>query len=231
MTADQILATVTAFGLAARRAQRAGFDAVQIHGAHGYLISQFLSPHTNRRTDTWGGDFERRLRFLEAICEEVRSQVGPDFPVLIKLGMMDNLDQVSDGLTPEQGVQIVARLADIGIDGIEISGGYGGETDFNTRLAVGSKETEAYFRPLARRAKASTHLPLILVGGLRSRSIMEDVLRSGDAGFVSVCRPLIREPDLPHRLQAGEALASACISGSRCWPKGLGQGIQCKCGT
>lgn len=231
MSHDQIIATVTAFGLAARRAQLAGFDAVQIHGAHGYLVSQFLSPHTNRRTDAWGGDFDRRLRFLAALCEQVRGQVGPDYPVLIKLGMMDNLERVPDGLTPEDGAEIVARLSDLGIDGVEISGGFGGGTDYNTRLAVGSKEVEGYFRPLAQRARAATNLPLILVGGLRSRSVMDNVLDSGDADFVSLCRPLIREPDLPHRLQTGETPASDCISASRCWPSGLGQGIQCKCGT
>jgi 2,4-dienoyl-CoA reductase-like NADH-dependent reductase (Old Yellow Enzyme family) len=229
MTHDHILATVTAYGSAARRAQDAGFDAVQIHAAHGYLISQFLSPHTNQRTDAWGGDFERRLRFLAAICEEVRGQVGPDYPVCIKMGMMDNLEQVPDGLTPEEGALIVDQLSGFGVNGVEISGGYGGGSDFNTRTAVGSKEVEGYFRPLARRAKAATKLPVFLVGGLRSRSVMEDVLESGDADLVSMCRPLIREPDLPHRLQTGETLASACISGSRCWPKQLGQGIQCKC--
>lgn len=230
MTAGEIVAVVDAFGQAARRAQLAGIDAVQIHGAHGYLVSQFLSPHSNRRTDAWGGDFERRLRFLAAICEAVRGQVGPDYPVFIKLGIMDNPDRVPDGLTLDDGARVVARLADLGVDAVEVSGGFsGGQADFVGRLAVGSKSPEAYFRPLAQRAKAVTQLPVILVGGLRSRSVMDDVLAVGDADLVALCRPLIREPDLPNRLQAGEATAAACISGGRCWPKGLGQGIGCKC--
>jgi 2,4-dienoyl-CoA reductase-like NADH-dependent reductase (Old Yellow Enzyme family) len=230
MTPNEIVAVVDAFAQAARRARLAGFDAVQLHGAHGYLISQFLSPHTNHRTDGWGGDFDRRLCFLAAVCEAVRGQVGDDYPLLIKLGMMDNLERVPDGLTLEGGARIVARLADMRLDAIEVSGGYGGgQSDFNGRLAVGSKVPEAYFRPLARRAKAATHLPVILVGGLRSRAVMQDVLASGDADLLSLCRPLIREPDLPNRLQSREATAAACISGGRCWPKGMGQGIACRC--
>jgi 2,4-dienoyl-CoA reductase-like NADH-dependent reductase (Old Yellow Enzyme family) len=150
--------------------------------------------------------------------------------VLIKLGMVDNLDRVPDGLTAEDGARIVARLADLGLDAVEVSGGYGGgQSDFNTRLGVKSKAPEAYFRTLARRARAATRLPVILVGGLRSRAVMDDVLDAGDADLISFCRPLIREPDLPHRLRTGEAVASACISDGRCWPEGMGQGIRCKC--
>jgi 2,4-dienoyl-CoA reductase-like NADH-dependent reductase (Old Yellow Enzyme family) len=232
MTQSDVVAAVDAFGRAARRAQLAGFDAVQIHAAHGYLVGQFLSPHTNRRTDAWGGDFERRLAFLAAVCEAVRGQVGSDYPVFVKLGMMDNLERVPDGLTADGGAGIVARLGGLGLDAVEVSGGYGGgQSDFNGRLAVGAKVPEAYFRPLAGRAKAATELPVILVGGLRSRVVMDDVLASGDADLISLSRPLIREPDLPNRLKRGEATASACISGGHCWAEDLGQGIGCKCGS
>jgi 2,4-dienoyl-CoA reductase-like NADH-dependent reductase (Old Yellow Enzyme family) len=150
--------------------------------------------------------------------------------VFAKLGIMDNVERLPDGLTPDDGVRIVARLADLGLDAVEISGGYGGgQGDFNARLAVGTKAPEAYFRPLARRAKAATHLPVILVGGLRSRAVMEDVLAAGDADLISICRPLVLEPDLPNRFRTGEATVSACISGGRCWPDEEGQGIRCKC--
>jgi len=231
MTTAEIDAAVDAFGQAARRAQLAGFDAVQIHGAHGYLVNQFLSPHSNRRTDAWGGDPRRRLAFLAAVCEAVRGQVGANFPVLIKFGMTDNLDLVPDGLTPEEGAAIVAQMAGLGLDAVEISGGDSGGGDFNGRLGVGSKVGEGYFRPLARLAKAATHLPVILVGGLRSRAIMDEILAAGDADLIALCRPLIREPDLPNRLRSGAAAVATCISGGRCWPKGLGEGIACKCGT
>jgi 2,4-dienoyl-CoA reductase-like NADH-dependent reductase (Old Yellow Enzyme family) len=229
MTTHEIVEAIDAFAQAAGRARQAGFDAVQLHGAHGYLIGQFLSPHTNRRSDAWGGDFERRLRFLASVCEAVRGQVGADYPLFIKLGLTDNLERVTDGLTPDQGLRIVARLADLGLDAVEISGGNGGGSDFNSRLAVGTKVPEAYFRSLARQAKATTSLPVILVGGLRSRAVMDDILASGDADLLALCRPLIREPDLPRRLQSGAATVSACISGGRCWAKELGQGIACKC--
>jgi 2,4-dienoyl-CoA reductase-like NADH-dependent reductase (Old Yellow Enzyme family) len=229
MSAAEVIATIDAFGQAARRAKLAGMDAVQVHAAHGYLISEFLSPHTNRRTDAWGGDFERRLCFLASVCEAVRGQVGREYPVFVKLGMMDNIDQVPDGLTAEDGARIVARLAGFGLDAVEISGAYDGPIRFNVRMGIGSKVPEAYFRPLARRAKAATHLPVMLVGGLRSRAVMDDMLAMGDADLVSLCRPLIREPDLPNRLRTGEATVAACISGGRCWPKGIGQGIRCRC--
>jgi 2,4-dienoyl-CoA reductase-like NADH-dependent reductase (Old Yellow Enzyme family) len=229
MTVAEIQETIDAFGQAARRAQVAGFDAVQIHAAHGYLVSQFLSSHSNRRSDHWGGSPERRQRFLSAVCEVVRDQVGPEYPILIKLGMMDHPEVDPAGLSLEEGAQIVARLADWGIDAVEVSGGFGGGHDFTTRLAVGKRAPEAYFRSLAQRAKAETHLPVILVGGLRSRAVMDEVLSSGDADLISMCRPLIREPDLPNRLQSGETAVAACISGGRCWAKGLGEGISCKC--
>ncbi len=226
LTADEIPALVQAYADAARRAVLAEFDAVQIHGAHGYLVSQFLSPLTNRRTDRWGGDFEGRLRFLRAICEAVRDEVGPDYPVFIKLGMVDGVD---GGLTPADGVRVAAALADIGLDGIEISGGLGGGKSLNTRAGIGSKGEEAYFRPLAQQARQSTSLPIALVGGFRSLSVMEEVLEAGDADFISMCRPLICEPDLPNRLRQGVQERASCISGNRCWPERPGAGIGCHC--
>lgn len=226
MTSDEIESIVEAFADAAGRAQQAGFDAVQIHGAHGYLISQFLSPFTNRRTDEWGGDLDGRMRFLAAVCEAVRNRVGPNYPVFIKLGLVDG---VEGGLTSEEGAEVAASLVDMGLDAVEISGGIGGSTSLNTRPGIRSRADEAYFRPLARRARSRTSLPIALVGGLRSREVMEEVLEAGDADFISVCRPLICEPHLPNRLgEAGQGRA-ACISGNRCWPDGLGEGISCRC--
>ncbi|HSJ59481.1 MAG TPA: NADH:flavin oxidoreductase [Anaerolineae bacterium] len=231
MSHADIVTAVDAFGHAARRARSAGFDAVQIHAAHGYLVSQFLSPHTNRRTDAWGGDFERRLKFLAAVCEAVRGQVGRDYPVFVKLGMVDNLERLPGGLTLDDGARIVGRLAALGLDAVEVSSGDGGgTTNFSIRRGVGRRHPEAYFRSLARRARAATSLPVILVGGLRTRTTIDEVLASGDADFIAMCRPLIREPHLPRRLLAGEATAAACASCGRCWPSRMGEGIACKCG-
>jgi len=234
MTPDEIALIIQAYGQAARRAQEAGFDGVQIHGAHGYLISQFLSPFINRRTDAWGGDgstvpaagLEGRMRFLRAVCGAVREQVGPEYPVLIKLGMMDG---VAGGLITKEGVRVVAALEGMGLDGVEISGGIGGGQDLNTRKGIRSEADEAYFRPLARQARPVTRLPIILVGGLRSRRVMEEVLTAGDADFISLCRPLICEPDLPSKLHLGFQQRSRCISANRCWAEREGEGIACKC--
>jgi 2,4-dienoyl-CoA reductase-like NADH-dependent reductase (Old Yellow Enzyme family) len=225
MAEAEIAQAIGAYAAAARRVKSAGFDAVQLHGAHGYLINQFLSPFTNRRTDAWGGDLPRRMRFLREVCGAVRAAVGPEYPFFIKLGVMDDVD---DGLTLDDGLTVVAELEAMGLDGVEVSGGIGGPRDFNSRMRVRRPEDEAYLRDLAKAAKRLTRLPVMLVGGLRSRQVMEDVLASGDADFISLCRPLICEPDLPHRILAGQE-RSACLSVNRCWPGGPDEGIACRC--
>ncbi len=225
LTQKEITDLIQAYAQAARRAKEAGFDAVQLHGAHGYLIEQFLSPFVNRRTDEWGGDIEGRMRFLRAVCDAVRAEVGSEYPVFIKLGM---LDAVEGGLTPEESLRVVAALDSMGLDAVEVSGGIGGGTNLNSRVGIRTEADEAYFRDLAQRARQVTQRPVLLVGGLRSRAVMEDVLASGDADFISLCRPLICEPDLPERLRQGQARA-ACISGGQCWPEGMDEGVACKC--
>lgn len=226
MTPAEINHIIMAFGQAARRVKMAGFDGVQIHAAHGYLNSQFLSPFSNRRTDQWGGDQTKRLRFLREVCGAVREQVGRDYPVLIKLGMMDG---VEGGLSPEDGVQVVVALEEMELDGVEISGGIGGVRALNVKKGIRSEDREAYFLPLARKARPATRLPILLVGGMRSRKVMERVLDDGDADFISLCRPLISEPDLPNRFRMGLQGKSDCISSNDCWPENEGEGIACKC--
>ncbi|MGC9348373.1 MAG: NADH:flavin oxidoreductase, partial [Anaerolineae bacterium] len=225
MTPAEIEEAVSAYAAAASRAKAAGFDAVQLHGAHGYLINQFLSPFSNRRTDAWGGDIDARTRFLREVCAAVRSEVGVDYPVFIKFGMVDG---VKGGLTLDGSLEVVAAMGEMGLDGIEVSGGIGGGTDLNSRKAILKPEHEAYFRHLAKAARRATDLPILLVGGLRSRSVMDDVLSSGDADVISMSRPLICEPDLPKRLRDGQE-RSACISANRCWPEGTDEGIACHC--
>jgi len=226
MTTAEIDMLINAYAQAARRAQEAGFDAVQVHAAHGYLISEFLSPFVNQRTDEWGGDADGRMNFLRAVCQAVREQVGPDYPVFTKLGMMDG---VEGGLTPEAGAQIAARLEEIGLDALEISGGVAGKQNINVQPGIVAGVDEAYFRPLAKKARAVTQLPIMLVGGFRSQEVMEEVLDSGDADFISLSRPFICEPDLPNRFRVGGQEESACISGNYCWPDGPGEGTACKC--
>jgi len=226
MTRQEIDTMIAAYAQAARWTMKAGFDGVQIHAAHGYLISQFLSPFVNRRTDEWGGDLNGRMHFLREVSRAIRAQVGAGYPVLIKLGMFDAVDE---GLTLEESLQVVAALQGMGIDGVEISGGIGGGKHINSRPGIKRREQEAYFRPMAQEACNVTDLPILLVGGLRSCSVMEDVLNAGDADFISLCRPLICEPDLPNRMRRGELERATCISGNRCWPDSPGAGIACKC--
>jgi 2,4-dienoyl-CoA reductase-like NADH-dependent reductase (Old Yellow Enzyme family) len=223
MSIDEIEMLIDAYAQAARRVQEAGCDGVQLHGAHGYLINQFLSPFVNHRQDEWGGDFERRTHFLREVAQAVRSQVGEAYPVMIKFGMQDG---VEGGLSAEEGSRVVRLMAEMGFDGIEISGGIKAP---NSKKGIRRPEEEAYFRPLVRQARQVTDLPLALVGGLRTRGVMEDVLASGDADLVSLCRPLISEPDFPNQLKMGLKDKSRCISSNNCWAEESGIGIGCKC--
>ncbi len=227
ITLDEIETMIDAFAQAARRAKQAGFDAVQIHAAHGYLSSQFLSPRTNHRTDEWGGkEIEERMRFLKAVIQAVRQQVGPDYPVFIKLGMMDGLE---DGLTLEDGVQIISMIEKLGIDAVELSSGFDGKKLSSVKKGVRKAEEEAYFYPFAQAARAASSMPILLVGGLRSRTIMEKMLATDDVDFVSLCRPLINDPAFPNKLQSGETDKSDCLSANNCWTEEHGIGIACKC--
>lgn len=227
---EEIEQVVAAFGNAARRAVEAGFDGVHIHGANGYLISEFSSPVTNRRVDSWGGDPQRRGEFPRAVVESVRSSVPPDFPVTMKIGMVD---AVEDGLDLEETIPRARQLVALGLQAVEVSCGLmSAPTDSaNTYVAVGprravqdllihrvvgSPRPEGYFRPWARALKAAADTKVILVGGLRSTAMMRDVLGSGDADFVAMARPLIREPDLPSQVQGGREGLVDCTSCNLC---------------
>ena len=222
---EEIPGIVESYARAARRAKLAGFDAVQVHGAHGYLVSQFLSPLTNRRDDEWGGGLGGRMRFLREVGRAIRSEVGPGYPLLVKLGVRDYRE---GGLSLEEGLEVVASLAEMGFDGVEVSHGIGGPGKPARRQGASPAEREARLLEVARRARAATGLPVILVNGLRSRAAMEEVLASGAADYVSLCRPLIREPDLPARFRSGAQDIAACRSCDRCWPTGLGEGVACR---
>ncbi|MBW1782146.1 MAG: NADH:flavin oxidoreductase [Deltaproteobacteria bacterium] len=206
---------IRAFGDAAGRAKAAGLDGVQVHGAHAYLVSQFLSPHTNRRKDRWGGSLAARFRFLAGVYKAIRKAVGPNFPVLIKLGVADGFE---GGLTFDEGITIARWCAELGFDAIEVSQGLRGQgygrTEFHTKIH--SKAREAYFRAWTRQIKHVVPVPVWMVGGLRSPDVMRDVVAGEEADLVALCRPLIREPDLIARWQRGEAASSRCISCNQC---------------
>lgn len=226
MTADDIRDVVEDFGQAARRAKRAGFDGVQIHAAHGYLLSQFLSPIFNKRLDDYGGNIRNRLSFILEVVERVRGAVGRDYPVLIKLNSEDGLE---GGLTPEDFIEAVTLVRDAGIDAIEVSGGTIASGKLSpSRTGIDTVEQEAYFRRAARAARERTHLPVLLVGGIRSFDLAEKIVMGGSADYISMSRPFIREPDLIHRWKSGDLRRAACISVNKCFgPAMKGEGLYC----
>jgi 2,4-dienoyl-CoA reductase-like NADH-dependent reductase (Old Yellow Enzyme family) len=203
---------IDAFADAARRAFYAGFDGVQIHAAHGYLVNEFLSPHTNRRDDYWGGDEERRFHFIEEIYEAMRKEVVSAFPIMVK---MNADDFIEGGLTPAESLRIAKRLQTIGISAIEISGGMFESGKMTVRPNIEKEEQEAYFREAAGLFARELFIPVIMVGGIRTRSIAEDILQKEDAELISLSRPLIREPDLPLKFIQGKERAD-CISCNNC---------------
>ena len=215
MTDAEIEECIDSFVDAAERVKLAGFDAVQFHSAHGYLISSFNSPYTNLRTDKWGGSLENRMRFLLETYRRTRSKLGDDYPIFVKMNAEDFLD---GGIQIDESAQIARALADEGIDAIEVSGGmyesYAGKGIIRTRIR--KLEQEAYFfSNTAKIKEASGDVPVMMVGGIRSVSLMEKIIREGRADFISLCRPLIREPDLPHRIRDGKEKAD-CISCNGC---------------
>jgi len=229
MTCDEIEYIIGAFAEAGRRAKEAEFDAIQLHGAHGYLLNSFLSPYTNRRTDEYGETTSNRIKFIEEIYTQTRERVGRDFPILIK---MNGDDFLEGGINLNESLKIASRLSKLGFDAIEISGGtweadFWKNENFECRTNIKSREQEAYFLPYAREIKQVIDTPLILVGGIRSLDVSNQLLVEGDADFVSFGRPLIREPDLPNKWQTGSSVTAECISCNGCG-KSLAEGsVRC----
>jgi 2,4-dienoyl-CoA reductase-like NADH-dependent reductase (Old Yellow Enzyme family) len=216
MTDEDIERIIDAFGRSARRVEEAGFDGVQIHGAHGYLVTQFLSPRSNHRTDRWGGSLENRMRFVVEVVRAIRQQVDGDFPVMIKLGCRDYLDD-GEGMTIEEGAGVAAALEEEGVCFIEVSHGMPGRSF--RKMSHGKEKApigEAYLLPDARVVRGSTSVPLAVVGGMRSLPVMEAAIESGAVDCVSLCRPLIREPDLIKRWRSGDTRPADCISCGAC---------------
>jgi len=226
MTAEDIRDVVQAYGAAAKRAQNAGFDGVQIHAAHGYLLSQFLSPAFNRRNDAYGGDIRQRATALLEVLQQIRHTVGREYPVLVKMNCQDFIE---NGLVAEDSLEVATMLEAEGIDAIELSGGVlvGGKLS-PSRMGIKSAEKEAYFQDDARAFKEKLGVPLILVGGNRSFQVAERLINEGMADYISMCRPLIREPALINRWRAGDLSKATCLSDNMCFkPAMKGDGIYC----
>lgn len=222
LSAAEIGAIVDAFGEGARRAKEWGFDGIQLHGAHGYLINQFLSPLTNRRTDAYGGSIENRCRFLMEVYQRVRETVGGDFPVMIKLTAADNLE---GGLSPTEALVAAEKLSAAGIDAIEVSAGTSASgKESPVRADIDAEEKEAYNLQLAKAIKKAVRCPVMVVGGFRSFTVADKAVRESGMDYISMARPLIREPNLPNRWLAGDRRPATCISCNGCFLPGIKEG-------
>jgi 2,4-dienoyl-CoA reductase-like NADH-dependent reductase (Old Yellow Enzyme family) len=203
----EIRAIIARFATAAAVAKAAGFHGVQLHGAHGYLISQFLSPRTNLRDDDWGGDPARRARFLVEIVRAVRAATGPAFPLGVKL---NSADFQRGGFTIEEAMDVARSLEAEGVDLLEVSGG-NYESPAMTGARVSTREREAYFLDYAQRIRGVTAMPLMLTGGLRTAAAMSAAIESGAVDVVGMARPLAYQPSLAADLLAGTSAGATPV--------------------
>jgi 2,4-dienoyl-CoA reductase-like NADH-dependent reductase (Old Yellow Enzyme family) len=228
MTVAEIARVVAAFGKSADLAKKAGFDGVQIHAAHGYLLSQFLSPFFNKRSDDYGGSIENRARIVLETLQSVRKAVGDEYPVLIKINSEDFVD---GGLSVDEMLYVAAQLERGGIDAIEMSGGtvyVSGAFSAIRTGAFNTPEKEVFYREAAMRYKEKIGVPLMLVGGIRSFEVAEKLVSDGATDYISLSRPLIREPGLVNRWKSGNLGKATCISDNACFgPTLKGEGLYC----
>ncbi|QBY03558.1 NADH:flavin oxidoreductase/NADH oxidase family protein [Thalassotalea sp. HSM 43] len=214
LSEQEILDIINKFALSAKLAKQAGFTGVQIHGAHGYLVSQFLSSRHNQRDDKWGGSLENRMRFVLEVYKAIRAQVGVEFPIGIKL---NSADFMKGGFSEEESMQVVQALADAGIDLIEISGGtyespsmMGADKKTEANTAEQKQTTikrEAYFLDYMEKVRKLVTSPLVVTGGFRSGVAMNHAITSGATDFVGIARTTVVDPEFPNKLIADNAHA------------------------
>jgi 2,4-dienoyl-CoA reductase-like NADH-dependent reductase (Old Yellow Enzyme family) len=227
MTQKDIIRVVDAFHAAARRAYEAGFDGIQLHGAHGYLLSEFLSPFYNKRSDDYGGSFRNRARIVLDTYHAVRDAVGDHFPVMIKMNVIDLLP---NGLSVDEGREAASLYESVGFDAIELSGG----TSWGTlvlgdphRAICRNDPHEAYYRDTAHHLTSTLKKPIILTGGIKSYHVAAQLIQNNIADYIGLCRPLIREPNLVNRWKSGAWRKSECVSDNACLFRRDGMDLQC----
>lgn len=207
MTPAQIERVIQQFVDAARRAEQAGFDGVQVHVAHFFFLSRFVSPAVNHRTDEWGGSTEGRAHIVARIIEGIR-EAAPSLHICAKVNCTD---LVSGGIEEAEALELCRNYVQAGLESVEVSGN--GTSVAGVRPGLG----EAYFRGFGTLAAHELPVPVILVGGMRSGETIQSVLEHTDIEFVSLSRPLLREPDWPNKLREGTTTQSECISCNRCY--------------
>ena len=198
LTTSEVEELVRKFVTSAKVAKEAGFSGVQIHAAHSYLISQFLSPHDNRRTDKYGGSLENRMRFLKEIYLGMREELGKDFTIGIKI---NSTDFKEDGLTEEDSLKTIIELANLGLDFVEISGG---TYERPAMMGATSKSTnQVFFAEYSKKLKQKIEIPVVVTGGIRSINAMNTLLNDNTTDFIGIARPLTIDPNIPNKIKQG----------------------------
>lgn len=233
LSVDEVETIITDFANSIERVKRAGFDGVQLHAAHGYLLSSFLSPYTNRRIDQFGGSVRNRVKIIRDIIFQARQKVG-SFPILIKINCDDHIE---GGISKENFPELMKEIEATGVDAVEVSGAMWdclarseAELGFvpvpvpESRTRINKPEKQSYYYDYVK--TLDTHLPMILVGGNRNIERIENILLEGKVDFISLCRPLISEPGLPNRWLEGTGNENSnCVSCNACMtPK---EGLYC----
>ena len=222
MAVKEIEAVVSQFIQASLRAKQAGFDGVQLHVAHGYLLSSFISPYTNKRIDEYGGSLRNRARIVLNIVEGIKEAVGGRFPLIVKMNAIDSLP---GGLTGEESIQLGSILEKSGVDAIEVSGGMAESGEGSVWSGLRSEQDEGYFVEYAEKIKKAVRIPVFGLGGIRTFSNMEKIISEGLADMISMSRPFIRQPFLVREFRLGRFKKSACISCNKCFnPRGISCG-------
>ncbi len=221
MGQEEIKSVIDDFIQSSCRAKEAGFDGVELHVAHGYLLSSFISPYTNKRKDEWGGSLSNRLRIVVEIIRGIKGLEGKEFPLIVKLNSSDFLPR---GLKLEESIEIAKILEKEGIDAIEVSGGMAEAGKGSVWKGLLSEEKEGYFVDNAAIIKKALSIPVFALGGIRSFSVMEKIIEKGRSDLISLSRPFIRDPLMVMKFRTGMIQKSECISCNKCFNL---RGISC----
>lgn len=221
MTLEDIQHLVQMFTNAAVRAKKAGYDAVELHAAHGYLLSQFLTPYCNRRLDKYGGSIEKRSRIIVDVIKSIREAVGFDFAIMVKMNHDDYMDE-GEGLTLSNAIEVAKILENAGADLLEISGANetSGKGISPARTKINKPELQSYFLEPTQQIANAVSIPVILMGGNRNYARLQDILNKTDIKYFSMARPLLSEPDLVNKWKKNPEYKPLCVSCNGCYREG-----------